>query len=87
MLSGQIAMIVSPLVMSSASLVQQSLPWFISSCSGIIVISCMVYIACSPGGLNVGRVSGDEMNNLVLNVCSSTQEIFNKQKSTKLNTR
>ena len=65
MFSGQIAMILSPLVMSSTSLVQQSLPWFISACSGIIVITCMVIIARSPGGLSVGRASADEMNNLV----------------------
>ena len=61
MLSGQLAMIFSPLAMSSLSYTSQSLPWFVSACSGVIVVTCMLLILRTPGGVKAGRVSSDDM--------------------------
>lgn len=61
MLCGQLAMIFSPLAMSHFSLVKDTLPWFITACSGVFVIICMVFIISTPGGLSAGRASAETL--------------------------
>lgn len=61
MLCGQLAMIFSPLAMSHFSLVKDTLPWFITTLSGVFVILCMVFIISTPGGLSAGRASAETL--------------------------
>ena len=56
-MAGQIAMITSPLAMGALSKFQLNMPFFVSACSGVLVILCMILITQTSLGLNAGRIS------------------------------
>ena len=78
MLCGQVAMIFSPLAMSSLGLMKDNLPWIISSLTGVIVMICMICVIRMPGGLSVGRVSADNLDKDMKQEVEMTDSTKNK---------
>ena len=78
MLCGQVAMIFSPLAMSSLGLMKDNLPWIISSLTGVIVMICMICVIRMPGGLSVGRVSAYNLDKDMKQEVEMTDSTKNK---------
>ena len=55
MMAGQMAMILAPLAMGQLSHTSPNLPFYVTSCSGVIVISSMLCVLRMPGGMMAGR--------------------------------
>ena len=55
MMAGQMAMILAPLAMGKLSHTNPNLPFYVTSCSGVIVIISMLCVLRMPGGMMAGR--------------------------------
>lgn len=62
MMAGQLAMILAPLAMGKLSHRRANLPFYVTSCSGVIVIIAMLCILRMPGGKMAGREKRAESN-------------------------